>query len=112
MCSVELKTNKYKKKRGPRKHQLTVNKVSITRGSRAAGFYETNETTQMQTSPTTIIEDASTSPSQDIDNKLKTLQIQSRSRRSQDNIEPRELRRTSRNSGRYVEGQYMESDSE
>lgn len=59
--------------------RLTVNKISITRGSRAAGFYETNETTQMQSSPTTIIEDASTSPSQDIDNKLKTLQIQSRS---------------------------------
>ncbi|CAD1468201.1 unnamed protein product, partial [Heterotrigona itama] len=59
--------------------RLAVNKISITRGSRAAGFYETNETTQMQTSPTAIIEDASTSPSQDIDNKLKTLQIQSRS---------------------------------
>lgn len=53
--------------------------MSISRGSRATGFYETNETTQMQTSPTAIIEDASTSPSQDIDNKLKTLQIQSRS---------------------------------
>lgn len=59
--------------------RLAVNKVSITRGSRAAGFYETSDTTQMQTSPTAIIEDASTSPSQDIDNKLKTLQIQSRS---------------------------------
>ncbi|OAD58654.1 Cohesin subunit SA-1 [Eufriesea mexicana] len=105
-------SGKHKKKRGPRKHQLAVNKISITRGSRAAGFYENNDTTQMQISPTTIIEDASTSPSQDIDNKLKTLQIQSRSRRNQDNIEPRELRRTSRNSGRYVEGQYMESDSE
>lgn len=59
--------------------RLAVNKVSITRGSRATGIYETNEATQMQTSPSAIIEDASTSPSQDIDNKLKTLQIQSRS---------------------------------
>lgn len=60
--------------------RLAVNKVSITRGSRAAaGFYESNDNTQMQASPSAIIEDASTSPSQDIDNKLKTLQIQSRS---------------------------------
>ncbi|XP_033221678.1 cohesin subunit SA-2 isoform X2 [Belonocnema kinseyi] len=33
-------------------------------------------------------------------------------RKSQDQSEPRELRRTARNSGRYVQGQYMESDSD
>ncbi|XP_020296992.1 cohesin subunit SA-2 isoform X1 [Pseudomyrmex gracilis] len=100
---------KQKKKRGPRKNQLPVNKGM--RGPRT-NFYENNDAGQMQTSPSAIIEDTSTSPSQDIDNKMKTLQIQSRTRRSQEHVEHRELRRTSRNSGRYVEGQYMESDSE
>jgi len=50
----------------------------ITRGSRTNAFYE-NDAGQIQTSPPAIIEDRSTSPSQDIDNRLKTLQIQSRS---------------------------------
>lgn len=47
------------------------------RGPRT-NFYENNDAGQMQTSPSAIIEDTSTSPSQDIDNKMKTLQIQSR----------------------------------
>lgn len=51
----------------------------ITRGPRTNPFYENNDSAQMQTSPSAIIEDTSTSPSQDIDNRLKTLQIQSRS---------------------------------
>jgi len=52
--------------------------VVITRGPRT-NFYENNDAAQIQTSPSAGIEDTSTSPSQDIDNKLKTLQIQSRS---------------------------------
>lgn len=59
--------------------RLPVTKVVITRGPRTNAFYENNDTAQMQTSPSAIIEDTSTSPSQDIDNRLKTLQIQSRS---------------------------------
>lgn len=47
------------------------------RGPRT-NFYENNDAGQVQTSPAAIIEDTSTSPSQDIDNKMKTLQIQSR----------------------------------
>lgn len=58
--------------------RLPVNKVVITRGPRMNTFYENNDAAQIQTSPSAIIEDTSTSPSQDIDNKLKTLQIQSR----------------------------------
>jgi hypothetical protein len=50
----------------------------ITRTPRANIFYENNDIGQMQTSPSAVIEDMSTSPSQDIDNRLKTLQIQSR----------------------------------
>lgn len=50
----------------------------ITRGPRVNTFYESNDAAQMQTSPSATIEDTSTSPSQDIDSKLKTLQIQSR----------------------------------
>lgn len=58
--------------------RVPVNKVVITRGSRANAFYE-NDAGQVQTSPSAMIEDTSTSPSHDIDNRLKTLQIQSRS---------------------------------
>lgn len=58
--------------------RLPVTKVTITRGPRNA-FYENNDTAQIQVSPSATIEDTSTSPSQDIDNRLKTLQIQSRS---------------------------------
>lgn len=58
--------------------RLPVNKVVITRGPRTNTFYE-NDAAQIQTSPSAIIEDTSTSPSHDIDNRLKTLQIQSRS---------------------------------
>ncbi|XP_043289735.1 cohesin subunit SA-2 isoform X2 [Venturia canescens] len=85
---------KQKKKRGPKKN--SNNDITLTPGS-----------------PAPTIEDSSQSPSHDIDNRLKSMQIHSRSRRSQDQSqEPRELRRTARNSGRYIEGQYMESDSE
>lgn len=107
-----FKTNKHKKKRGPRKNQIPVTKISITRGPKSNTYYETTDSGLVQTSPTSMAEDVSTSPSQDIDTRLKTLQIQSRPRRNQEHSEPRELRRTSRNSGRYIEGQYMESDSE
>lgn len=51
----------------------------IARGPRTNTFYENNDTAQIATSPSAVIEETSTSPSQDIDNKLKTLQIQSRS---------------------------------
>ncbi|KAI4493092.1 hypothetical protein M0802_009642 [Mischocyttarus mexicanus] len=91
---------------------LPVTKISITRGPKSNTYYEATESGLIQTSPGSMAEDASTSPSQDIDTRLKTLQIQSRPRRNQEHSEPRELRRTSRNSGRYIEGQYMESDSE
>ncbi|KAM0735901.1 Cohesin subunit SA-1 [Formica fusca] len=103
---------KQKKKRS-RKNQLPVNKVVITRGPRTNTFYENNDTAQIQTSPSATIEDTTTSPLQDLDNRFKALQTQSsRPRRNQEHVEHRELRRTSRNSGKYVEGQYMESDSE
>ncbi|XP_015171722.1 PREDICTED: cohesin subunit SA-2 isoform X1 [Polistes dominula] len=105
-------SGKHKKKRGPRKNQLPVTKISITRGPKSNTYYEATESGLIQTSPGSMAEDTSTSPSQDIDTRLKTLQIQSRPRRNQEHSEPRELRRTSRNSGRYIEGQYMESDSE
>lgn len=59
--------------------RLPVTKVVITRGPRTNTFYENNDAAQVQTSPAATIEDTSTSPSQDIDNRLKTLQIQSRS---------------------------------
>ncbi|XP_072766130.1 cohesin subunit SA-2 isoform X1 [Anoplolepis gracilipes] len=99
---------KQKKKRS-RKNQLPVNKVVITRGPRTNTFYENNDTVQMQTSPSATVEDTATSPLQDLDTRFKTLQTQSsRPRRNQEHVEHRELRRTSRNSGRYVEGQYME----
>lgn len=104
--------SKHKKKRGQRKSQLPVTKVSITRGPKSNAYYENMDLGLIQTSPTSMAEDGSTSPSQDIDTRLKTLQIQPRPRRNQEHSEPRELRRTSRNSGRYIEGQYMESDSE
>ena len=58
--------------------RLPVTKVVI-RGAKTNAFYDNNNTAEMQTSPTAAIEDTSTSPSHDIDNRLKTLQIQSRS---------------------------------
>ena len=51
----------------------------VIRGTKTNAFYDNNNTAEMQTSPTAAIEDTSTSPSHDIDNRLKTLQIQSRS---------------------------------
>lgn len=49
----------------------------ITRGPRTNTFFENNDTTQMQTSPSATIEDTATSPLQDLDNRFKALQTQS-----------------------------------
>ncbi|KAK0092308.1 hypothetical protein PV326_001714 [Microctonus aethiopoides] len=101
---------KQKKKRTPKKTPLNITKVPTAR-SRVSGFFDNNDTQTIPSSPTPTIEDVP-SPPQDIDTNFKSLHIQNRPRRSQDQLGPRELRRTARNSGRYIEGQYMESDSE
>lgn len=56
-----------------------ANNNATTRGSKTSTFYENNDIAPVQTSPSATIEDTSTSPLQDIDNRLKTLQIPSRS---------------------------------
>lgn len=58
--------------------RLPVTKISITRGPKSNTYYESTESGLIQTSPASMAEDVSTSPSQDIDTRLKTLQIQSR----------------------------------
>lgn len=105
---------KPKKKRGPRKNQLSATKSILPRGIKLANYFETNDShgRENENSPTHSNEDSPSNPSQEIDNRLKSLHIQPRTRKSADQTEPRELRRTARNSGRYVQGQYMESDSE
>lgn len=61
-------------------YRLQMNKISIPRGSLRIdpAYYESNENSLAQTSPSDIIEDPSTSPSQDIDDRLKTLKIQTK----------------------------------
>lgn len=58
--------------------RLPVNKEVITYESEMNTLCENNDSAQMQMSFSSTIEDTSTSPSQNIDNKFKTLQIQSR----------------------------------
>lgn len=48
----------------------------ITRGPRTNTFYENNDTVQMQTSPSAIVEDTGTSPLQDLNSRFKALQTQ------------------------------------
>ncbi|THK32919.1 cohesin subunit SA-1 isoform X1 [Diachasma alloeum] len=100
---------KQKKKRTTKKMPQTATKPPGR--PRASNFFDNGDAQGIPHSPGHMADD-SQSPPQDIDNRFKAMQIQGRVRRSQDQSEPRELRRTQRNSGRYVEGQYMESDSE
>ena len=60
-------------------HRLPVTKVTFPRGSRAPAFYESSDITLTPGSPVPAIDESnSRSPSQDMDNRLKSLHIAGR----------------------------------
>lgn len=56
--------------------RLSVTKTNISR-PKAAGFFDNNDIPATPASPTPTIEDTA-SPSQDVDDRFKTLQIQNK----------------------------------
>ena len=61
--------------------RLSVSKTTIQRNFKAANYFDTNDLhgNENENSPPPSIDDSQSNPSQEIDNRLKSLQIQSRS---------------------------------